>query len=153
MTIYVKSIAPEDTQSVRHRVLWPHRASVESCTIDIDAAEHARHLGAFSAGGSLLGVLSLFEQRSDRFPHAFDDSVPLYRLRAMGVLPEYRRMGVGESLVNEACGLARQLGAEWLWCDAREVAFAFYEALEFEYLSQPFEIPLIGPHRMMARAL
>jgi GNAT superfamily N-acetyltransferase len=134
-------------------VLWPHRPDVESCTIDEDGAPDARHLGAFTPNGDLVGVLSLFAQRSERFPAVIDPAVPVYRLRAMGVLPEFRRQRVGESLIAAACDTARTLGAAQLWCDAREAALPFYEALGFRCLSPTYEIPPIGPHRMMAREL
>ncbi len=149
----IRPLASEATRSVRHRVLWPHRPSLEACTIDIDDAPHARHLGALSPAGEVVGVLSLFAQRSDRFPDALPADLPVYRLRAMGVLPAWRRCGVGEALIEAACAAARELGAAELWCDARLVALPFYEACGFRYLTDRYDIPVIGPHRMMARAL
>lgn len=147
----IQRIAPEATRAVRHRVLWPHRATVADCTIDIDGAPHAVHLGALAP--DVVGVLSLFDQRPDRFPDAFPADRPVYRLRAMGVLPEWRRQRVGEALIEAACAEARGLGAEEIWCDARKIALPFYESCGFRYLSELYDIPVIGPHRMMARAL
>lgn len=149
----VQRIAPAQTCPVRHRVLWPHRPDVASCTIDIDGAPGALHLGAFSPAGELVGVASLFVQRSERFPDALPADAPVHRLRAMGVLPEWRRQRVGEALIEAACDAARANGSHFLWCDAREVALPFYEAQGFRFLSSTYEIPLIGPHRMMARPL
>ena len=37
-----------------------------------------------------------------------------------------------------------------LWCDAREVAFGFYERMGFVFLNDTYDIPDIGPHRTMA---
>jgi GNAT superfamily N-acetyltransferase len=126
---------------------------VASCTIDIDEAADALHFGAFSPEGDLVGVASLFDQRSERFPDALPADAPVHRLRAMGVLSDWRRQGVGESLIEAACTAARSAGSLYLWCDARQVALAFYEAQGFRFLSSTYEIPLIGPHRMMARPL
>lgn len=153
MKFIIQPVPSSGTHSVRFRVLWPHRADEAACTIDIDDLPSALHLAAMDESARPLGVLSLFDQRSDRFPDAIPAVQPVYRLRAMGVLPEYRRLGVGQSLVEAACEAARIRGAHWLWCDAREVALPFYEALGFEYLSGSYDIPIIGPHRMMARRL
>ena len=38
-------------------------------------------------------------------------------------------------------------------CDAREVAFPFYERMGFSFVSGRYEVPAIGPHRMMALKL
>ena len=149
----VHRIPSAETRSVRHRVLWPHRPDVASCTIDIDDAPDALHFGAFSPEGEIVGVASLFLQRSDRFPEALPTDAPVRRLRAMGVLPEWRRQRVGEALIEASCEAARSQGVAFLWCDAREVALRFYEAQGFQFLSSTYEIPLIGPHRMMARPL
>ena len=84
---------------------------------------------------------------------ALPADAPTHRLRAMGVLPEWRRQRVGEALIEAGCDAARANGSHFLWCDAREVALRFYEAQGFRFLSSTYEIPLIGPHRMMARPL
>jgi len=153
MKYTIEPVPSSGTRSVRFQVLWPHRADEAACTIDIDDLPSALHLAALDENGRPLGVLSLFNQRSDRFPDAIPADQPVYRLRAMGVLPAYRRLGVGEALVEAACDVVRQKGAVYLWCDARKVALPFYEALGFKYLSGVYEIPIIGPHRMMARRL
>ena len=48
---------------------------------------------------------------------------------------------------------SREQGAVWLWCDAREVAFPFYERMGFKFVSEGYHVPEIGPHRMMALKL
>jgi hypothetical protein len=40
-------------------------------------------------------------------------------------------------------------GAKYLWCHAREIAYPFYEKMGFRYISEPFDIPIIGVHRTM----
>lgn len=101
----------------------------------------------------MVGVCSLFAQRSDRFPEAIPLNESVYRLRVMGTLPEVRGQGAGAALIASACAEARALGADWLWCDARQVAFGFYERMGFSFLSETYEVPEIGLHRMMARRL
>lgn len=149
----IQHIASDFTRAVRYSVLWPHRSSEADCTIDLDDRPDAIHLGAIAPAGEVVGVLSLFDQRPDRFPQAIHVNTAVYRLRAMGVLPEWRRQGVGEALIEAACLAVKERGAQVVWCDARQVAFPFYESCGFHYLSELYDIPVIGPHRMMARAL
>lgn len=144
---------PRETRELRHRILWPHKPSPEVCVIDVDDAEHAHHVGAFNASGDHVGICSLFHQRSERFPEALPLEDEVYRLRVMGTLPEVRGQGAGAAIVEYACEFARAFGAQWLWCDAREIAFPFYERVGFEFVSDGYTIDLIGPHRMMARKL
>jgi len=47
MQLEPRFIEPRETQSLRHRVLWPHLASPEVCVIDIDNREDAFHIGVF----------------------------------------------------------------------------------------------------------
>jgi len=44
-------------------------------------------------------------------------------------------------------------GKSVLWCDAREVAFGFYERLGFGFMNEMYELPDVGPHRTMALVL
>lgn len=152
-TFTARTIAAADTRSIRHQVLWPHKDKESDCTIDVDEADHACHVGAFDEGGNHVGVCSLFAQRSDRFPEALPVGESVYRLRVMGTLPEVRGQGAGASIIRFAADWSREHGAQWLWCDAREVAFPFYERMGFAYVSGIYQVPAIGPHRMMALKL
>lgn len=148
-----RAIAAADTRSIRHRVLWPHKPTPAVCTIDVDFAPHAHHVGAFDATGKHVGVCSLFQQRSERFPAALPIEDEVYRLRVMGTLPEVRGQGAGAAIIRYAADWSRGQGAVWMWCDAREVAFPFYKRMGFAYVSDGYQVPEIGPHRMMALKL
>lgn len=149
----VRLVVAAKVRSVRHAVLWPHKAGPESCVIPGDDGPHARHLAAYDDADQIVGVCSLFAQRSERFPDAIPRAEHVYRLRVMGTMPEVRGSGAGAALIEAACKEAKSLGADWLWCDARQVALGFYERMGFIFLSETYEVPEIGPHRMMARRL
>jgi GNAT superfamily N-acetyltransferase len=149
----VSFISAEETRPVRFRVLWPHKPNANECVIDIDHASGARHIGASDVEGQQVGVCSLFDQRSDRFPSAIPLTDSVYRLRVIGTIPEVRGEGAGAAIIDFACAWCRQTGVEWLWCDAREVAFGFYQKMGFDFVSGPYQVPNIGTHRMMARKL
>lgn len=142
-------IGPVATRQLRHVILWPHKPSPEVCIIEGD--KDAMHLGAFTETGQHVGVCSLFlGMRSERFPEVLPGEATVCRLRVMGTLPEVRGQGAGRALIERAKEEAKGAGADWLWCDAREVALGFYERLGFGYCSGFYEVPEIGRHRMMA---
>lgn len=157
-------LRPEETRELRHRVLWPHKASAQACVIDVDDADHAIHLGVFMAErepwgvcldgreGALVGVCSLFEQPCTRCAVPWREGDAL-RLRVMGTLPEVRGQGAGAALIAPAAEEVVGRGKSVLWCDAREVAFGFYERLGFGFMNEMYELPDVGPHRTMALVL
>ena len=143
MTFETKRIAPEQTQALRHLVLWPHMPNPESCVIDIDHREDARHIGAFK-DGEIVGVCSLFDMRTPKLPDAKQ-----YRMRVMATHPNVRGMGAGKAVVEAALETVASLQKEVLWCDARKVALGFYSRLGFEEIDAWYDVPNIGPHKLM----
>ena len=141
--IEVKRISPEETKELRFLVLWPHKPDVASCTIDIDHREDAIHLGAFE-GDRIIGICSLFEMTTTKL--SFEKQ---YRLRAMATHPEARGKHAGKAIVEEAIRLVKEAGYDVLWCDARKVALGFYERLGFQLIDEWYEVPMIGPHKLM----
>lgn len=160
-TIRVVRVAARDVRELRHRVLWPHKAKPEDCLIDIDESPDAIHLGAFISEdepwgiqisgmeGVMVGACSLFHQHCTRTSVPWKEGEDV-RLRVMGTLPEVRGWGAGAALIAKAAEEVRLAGRSVLWCDAREVAFGFYERMGFGYLNEVYDIPEIGPHRTMA---
>ena len=160
-SIRVVRVSPQDVRVLRHRVLWPHKARPEDCVIDIDESPVAIHLGAFISDdvpwgieipgvkGALVGACSLFHQHCTRTSVPWEEGEDV-RLRVMGTLHEVRGWGAGAALIARAAEEVRLAGRRVLWCDAREVAFGFYERMGFGYFNEAYDIPEIGPHRTMA---
>ena len=147
MGLTVRFIQARETQSLRHRVLWPHLPSPDVCLIDIDSRDDAFHVGVFS-DKTLVSIGSFFRLSSPRLHHSAQ-----YRLRAMATDPGFRRMHAGEQLIAFACDELRNRGAHVLWCDARLVAVPFYESIGFSKFDDVYEVPLIGPHHFMWKEL
>jgi GNAT superfamily N-acetyltransferase len=154
----VLTVEWEMLKGVRHKVLWPQLESEEEARIDIDESKGAIHLAAFN-GEEVVGVASLFLQNCDRFPGFFEGD-KVYRLRAMGVLNKVQGKGVGAAIIQEAMRIIEEEGVKVLWCDAREVAWGFYERCGFEFASgvegyecEAYTVPNIGLHKMMFRRL
>jgi GNAT superfamily N-acetyltransferase len=76
------------------------------------------------------------------------------QLRQVMVVPELRGQGIGRALIDELERIARSEGAERIWLNARDDAYAFYERLGYTYDSEPFTSELTGiVHRRMHKEL
>jgi GNAT superfamily N-acetyltransferase len=139
----VRIIPSIQTRDLRYRVLWPHKASIDECFIDIDDREDAFHLATFD-GDRIVSVGSFFQMTSDKI-----ESQKPYRLRAMATDPDYRGKGTGRLLIEKAKEILSEKEVDILWCDARIVATGFYSSLGFQMLPEPYEIPIIGTHYFM----
>jgi ribosomal protein S18 acetylase RimI-like enzyme len=145
--ISVREISASETHPLRHRVLWPHLNSEEECFLDIDNEPGAFHLGSFQ-NESLVSIGSFFLEQ-----HPELTGQNHYRLRAMATEPEARGAGAGKALIRKAELKLQELGADLLWCDAREVALDFYIKLGFEVIGDWYDKPNIGPHKLMYRRI
>jgi GNAT superfamily N-acetyltransferase len=147
LTFVTSVIKAEETKPLRHQVLWPHKATIEECFIDIDIRPDAIHLGTWH-NGRLVSIGSLFEMKSPKL-----EIDKQYRLRAMATHPDYQGKNAGKVLLEKAFEILREKEIEVLWCDAREKAIGFYTALGFHLLDEIYEVPCIGPHKFMWKVL
>ncbi len=79
----------------------------------------------------------------------FKEAQKTYRLRGMATDPNFRGQGIGKRLIEESLRILKGKGVDLVWCNAREVAFPFYEKMNFKYHGTLFELPQIGPHKIM----
>lgn len=137
----IKFISTEQTLPVRSKVLRAGKP-ISECLFDGDDEDGSFHLGFFS-GDMPVGVATFH-----RHPHPEFEGLG-YQLRGMATLPSFQKSGIGNQLLNFAVVYLRGQGVNYLWCNARQVAYRFYQNLGFEFISEEFEIPGIGPHRQM----
>ncbi|WP_240360710.1 GNAT family N-acetyltransferase [Pyxidicoccus caerfyrddinensis] len=136
-----------ETRPLRHAVLRPHQSPnlvVYPGDEDVDTV----HLGAYAAG-RLVGVASLYREPP---PDALRTTTA-WRLRGMAVDPTLRGSGHGAALLQACMVHARGQGGTLAWCNARATAAGFYRSLGFSPKGDPFELPGIGLHHFMWRAL
>ena len=127
--------------ALRHAVLRPGLPP-ESAAFDGDEAPSTQHYGAFD-GGAAIGCLSFM--RSDR-------GGPAYQLRGMATAAAARGTGIGRALLHFADeALVAATGIRGLWCNARVESIGFYERVGWEVVSDVFDVPGVGPHRVMIR--
>lgn len=141
----IQQITAEQTRILRQRILRPHQTP-EQCHYECDDHPQTFHLGAF-ADGELIAISSFLYQPQEKLPEP--DSQ--YRIRGMATLLDYRGQGIGRALLDAGLERIAKRSAKLIWCNARESAFGFYEKAGFETLGELFDLPGIGPHKIMWR--
>ena len=143
----IRAISAAETIAVRWPVLRSGFAR-ETAIFDGDIAPGTLHFGAFDRD-ALVGVASIYLAP---FP-AQPDVSPTFQLRGMATLPEVRGAGFGKALLDACVAAAREKGAAILWCNARTSAADFYTKNGWQIVGDEFDIPTVGPHFRMWRAL
>lgn len=138
-----KQIKPEQTQPLRHLVLWSHIEKKENCTIDIDHRDDAFHLGVFLSD-ELVAVGSFFATPTPKL-----EATNQYQLRALATHPSYRGMGAGEAIIARSLEILREKNQDVLWCNARIKSVGFYEHMGFCQIDELYELPHVGYHKLM----
>jgi GNAT superfamily N-acetyltransferase len=159
LAIEVRRIPAHRTWELRQRVLRPHQR-IEEMNYFGDHDADTAHFGAF-VGDELLSIGSIYLAPL-RGPHAsLPDDGRTWQLRGMATAPGRSGGGLGAAVLKAAIehaaahpvGRATGSGGSAMWCNAREVALGFYEKFGFVAVSGIFELPGIGPHKVMTRAL
>jgi len=138
--LIVRRVSLDTVRPLRHQVLRPGRP-FDTTLWDRDQDEDTAHFAGF-LGSEVVTVGTVF-------PEAYKDILRAARLRGMATSSEHRRQGYGFHLLDVIVDYARDvLQAELLWCNARKVAFGFYERYGFQLVGEPFELPLVGWHKV-----
>lgn len=137
----IRFISSEEVLPVRSLVLRDGK-SFEFCRFETDIIDGAFHLGYY-LDQQLVCVTSFHPEGKNDFKGKG------YQLRGMATLISYQGKSIGNQLVNFAIIYLRGLKANYVWCNARKKAYRFYENLGFEFISEEFEVPEIGPHKAM----
>ena len=138
----IKFLKTEDVLSLRSIVLREGKRSPEECVFENDDALDSFHLG-YLLDDKIICVASFHLQSREGF------AGNAFQLRGMATAEEHRGKGYGNLLVNFAITYLRGQKVNYVWCNAREKAFRFYQSLGFEFISDEFDIPGIGPHKTM----
>ena len=143
--LIIREITAAQTYPLRHIVLRPNQ-TLADCAYPNDDSAGAFHVGGF-LDDRLVVVASVTKEREQRFD-AFTNSNQ-YRLRGMATEQEVRGRGFGSAVLNACLERCWSEGGETFWCNARTSAAGFYQKKGFSTLPEEFEIPRIGPHRVM----
>jgi len=138
----IRFIPVEDTLAIRNDILRSGKLTLDQCRFPGDENPQSFHLGYF-VDEKLVCIATFHPQDYKEYQGKG------YQLRGMATLEAYRGRGIGNQLVNFAIVYLRGQKANYLWCNARKSALKFYVDLGFEIISDEFEVPVIGPHRVL----
>lgn len=127
------------TRALRQAILRPHESLDE-------LASHEPN-GAFA-----VGALAGGELRAVGFIAPDGETDGSWRVRGMATVPGARGAGVGTAVLQALLRHAAAQNATRVWCNARIPALSLYARAGFKVVSEPFELPGIGPHVVMERA-
>lgn len=139
----IKLIHISEIKQLRHDVLWPHKASLKDCVITADELETTFHMGAVD-NDIVIGTSTFLVDNNPQF-----ESKHQYRLRAMATSPSVRGKQLGRQIIEASIEKLRTMNIDLLWCDARLEATGFYEKLGFIIKGEIYNVPNIGPHKLM----
>lgn len=136
----------EEVLPLRALVLRDGKLKPEECYNEGDDHPETFHTGYLHPQG-VIGIATFM---IEDYPSI---SGVGFRLRGMAVHPEFQGTGIGRSVLQLGYQELLTRNIDYLWCNARKIAFPFYEKEGFTYLSEEFDIPGIGPHKAMYRNL
>lgn len=133
-------IQAEQTYDLRARVLRPGQP--------LDASKYALdpkgvHFG-WLEGVQLLSTVTAHPENSPLFLREGQ-----WRIRGMATEPSFQGRGLGRKVLEELLAWGRAEGLPLFWCNAREAAIPFYLRAGFTVETELFELPGIGPHKVM----
>lgn len=138
----VRQISAAETIPIRHRVLRKNKA-VETCYFTGDKDLNTFHLGVFF-NAELAGICTLVKNNKEIHQDVFS-----HQLRGMAVLEEYQGSHIGKTLMEFLPEFLTSKGIFQIWCNARISAVSFYQKFGFTTHGFEFNIPDVGPHRLM----
>jgi GNAT superfamily N-acetyltransferase len=142
----ISLVSTAETLSLRQKVLKPFLLP-EECVNPGDDLPTTYHLGLYHAEKLISVSTFLLESHPD-----FSCGCP-YRLRGMATDGRYRNQGFGRILLLHGFQMLRERRCDFLWCNARQRAFPFYQSLGFIFHGELFDLPNIGPHKVMYKRL
>ncbi|MGD1844813.1 MAG: GNAT family N-acetyltransferase [Salibacteraceae bacterium] len=141
-TITVRPIAYPQTYDLRHRVLRAHQPK-EAAEYLEDHEVDSLHLGAFQEC-RLVGVISMYQKDQPDLDGGYH-----YRIRGMAVEPELQSKGIGTRMLQRGMQWLQEREVPLVWCNVRLSATAFYQKYGFTVLGPEFDLPPLGPHKVM----
>lgn len=141
--VEIKKLDTLSIRALRYKVLWPHKNGIEACVIEPDNLPTTFHMGAIF-NGKIVGTSTFIVDINEKF-----EEKNQYRLRAMATDPVVRGKGVGVKIIEAGIEELKNKNVKLLWCDARIIATGFYEKLNFKVLGDIYQVPDIGPHKLM----
>ncbi len=137
----IKQVNSSDVRPLRHKVLRPGQP-FSTTHLDKDNDLKTIHFALYQTN-NIVSIATIYPENIDG---EYDKRA--YRLRGMATEISMQGMGYGTHILTECIQfLSTTIKANYLWCNARESAFGFYEKFGFEIVGETFDIENIGPHK------
>lgn len=136
-----------DCIKLRSKILRPGQP-IELCKYPEDQSPSTIHLGIYE-GPHLICTGTLLQKNCSLFP----EITTAYQLRGMATDHDFQGQGLGRKLLEKAEEVLKNKKCPLIWFNARESAFAFYQKCGFELKGDFFDIPGVGPHKVMFKTL
>lgn len=143
---HIRLISADETLRLRQRVLRPYLRESD-CFYPEDKLITTFHTGLFHSQ-RLVSIATYMLESSPHFAAGFP-----YRLRGMATDESYRSQGLGGRLLRYGIEILKEKRCDLLWCNARIMAFPFYQSMGFQFYGPLFDIKDIGPHKVMYKIL
>lgn len=136
-----------DCLDLRSKILRPGQP-IDLCKYPEDTFATTIHLGIYE-GRHLVCTGTLLQKNCSLFP----EITTAYQLRGMATDHDFQGRGLGRELLEKAEEILIEKKCPLFWFNARESAFGFYQKCGFELKGDFFDIPLVGPHKIMFKKL
>jgi GNAT superfamily N-acetyltransferase len=140
----VREIPAEATYELRSRILRPGQP-LDANRYPMDKV--GVHFGLFlpaRASDRLISTVTAHPEENPRFPGQGH-----WRIRGMATDLGFQGQGYGLKVLLALLAWGREKRIPLFWCNARAKAIPFYERQGFRVESELFELPGIGPHKVM----
>lgn len=137
-------IAASETIDLRHRILRPDQ-DISVCHYPNDNLSSSFHVGIRDVKGKIISNGTFISEPNILFPEAKKP----YRLRGMATDFHWQKKGCGRLIILSALEKLQELQCDLVWFNARTSAELFYLKLGFSADANIFDIPSIGPHKVM----
>jgi GNAT superfamily N-acetyltransferase len=151
--VTVRAVAADVTLPLRQQVLRPHQSLHELREPDDDTPASTSVAAVDDATGEVVGTGVVSRRPAPWLPDGGgrDGGGPGWQVRAMAVAPGRQGRGIGRAVLDVLLDHVDAHGGGTVWCNARVPARGFYERAGFSPVGEPFELPHIGPHVVMAQ--
>ncbi len=136
-------IQSKDCIDLRSRILRPG-LDVKYSIYPEDVFESTFHLGIFYREKIICNGTFM----KNTCEHFLSETTA-YRLRGMATDLNFQKNGLGRMILQKAETLLKEKNCKMLWFNARESAFVFYLKCGYSFAGEMFEIPQVGPHKVM----
>ncbi len=141
----IKLVTAADILPLRHKILRPGE-KIEKAMYPDDDDSDTFHVAVYLE--NQLGSVATFVKESKSEFNGFG-----YRLRGMATESTRQNLGLGKAVLIYGLNECKKRNVDYVWCNARLIAFSFYEKLGFQFHGELFDIPGINLHKVMYKYL